>query len=177
MFEGWGNFYFLLGSVAAALIGVMALVATLTSGSDRSRAQQGQRLFMTPTVFHLATVLTLSAVALIPHIAPMVQVLIMGGFAFYGVGFAVVIVAQAIRVRSMASHWSDFWCYGAAPLGAHAAIVGAIGWSLLWREPARLALALGLLTLLLVAIRNAWDLVTWLAPMRHAPAAPPPPQP
>jgi hypothetical protein len=175
MFEGWGNYYFLLGSVAAALIGVMALVATLTSGSDRSRAQQGQRLFLTPTVFHLATVLALSAIALAPHLAPIVQALILGGFALYGVGFAAVIVVQALRINpNMSSHWSDFWCYGAAPLGAHAAVVLAIGWSVLARQPPGVLLALALLALLLIAIRNAWDLVTWLAPMRNAVRPPPP---
>ena len=70
MFEGWGNFYFLLGSASASLIGLMFVVTTLTRGSERSQVERGQRLFMTPTVFNFASVLTLSAVALAPKLDP-----------------------------------------------------------------------------------------------------------
>jgi hypothetical protein len=61
-------------------------------------------------------------------------------------------------------HWSDFWLYGVLPgtlyLGLAGAALGLFthaAWSLLTTAAVMLAL-------LLAAIRNAWDLVTFMAP-------------
>jgi sensor domain CHASE-containing protein len=61
-------------------------------------------------------------------------------------------------------HWSDMPLYGGAPALLDVAIVGVAagvwnGWA---SAPA--ALAALLMVLMLVAIRNAWDLITWIAP-------------
>jgi hypothetical protein len=72
-------------------------------------------------------------------------------------------------------HWSDFWGYGAAPAAAYVLLeAAAYG---LWRAAAwaPYLLAAVMLVLLLVAIRNAWDLLTWMAPGRDAGQAGPPP--
>jgi hypothetical protein len=34
MFDGWDNFYIIIGSTAGALVGVMFVVATLSAGLD-----------------------------------------------------------------------------------------------------------------------------------------------
>lgn len=182
MFEGWGNYYFLLGSAAAALVGVMSLVATLTTGTDRDKAASGQRLFLTPNVFHLAAVLAMSAMALIPTRSRDLDRLLIGAVALYGFAYAALITFQIQRRGPQSlSHWSDFWCYGAAPLAAFAVVLGALAWTLVAPGEGCDAMALGILAVLLVAVRNAWDLVTWLAPMRAAaliaqtPAEPPAP--
>lgn len=169
MFEGWGNYYFLLGSASAALVGVMSLVATLTSGGNREKAERGQRLFLTPNVFHLAAVLAMSAVALIPTRSRELDQLLIGAVAAYGFAYATVITVQlARRGGSALSHWSDFWCYGAAPLAAFTVILAALLWTLIEPGAGCDVMALGILAVLLMAVRNAWDLVTWLAPMRAA---------
>ena len=41
MFQGWDNYFFMLGSAGAGLIGLLFVVVTLTAGIDRSRAQRG----------------------------------------------------------------------------------------------------------------------------------------
>ena len=167
MFDGWSNYYVLLGTSAGALIGVMALVATLTAASgDPSRALRGQRLFLTPIVFHLAEVLTLSAVVLAVHVDTRLQLGLMGGLALYGLGFSIVISVQIAAPSTQTSHWSDFWCYGAAPAIAGLLLCAALMWAWLGLRDAAPLVALGMLVLLLTAIRNAWDLVTWLAPRR-----------
>jgi hypothetical protein len=170
MFDGWGNFYGLVGGASATLIGIMALVATLTSGGGNpARAERGQRLFLTPTVFHMAAVLVLSALTLAPRQGPIIHAAIMAVPTAYGFGYALVIAVQLWKVGPDATaHWSDFWCYGVLPVAAYAATLLAIPAAGLWRMPGRVALALCLLALLMTAIRNAWDLVTWLAPRREA---------
>lgn len=167
MFVGWDNFYVVLGTSGGALIGIMALVATLTSGNDHSKALRGQRLYLTPTVFHMAAVLTLSAVELAHTAERAFHLLLMAALVLYGLGFAVVIAVQLARAdRSSAPHWSDFWCYGFLPAAVYGLLAIALASTAAWPVQACYAFALGLLVLLLVAIRNAWDLVTWLAPRK-----------
>jgi hypothetical protein len=172
MFDGWGSFYGLVGGASATLIGIMAVVATLTSGSGNpARAERGQRLFLTPTVFHMAAVLFLSALTLAPRQGPIAHAALMAVPTAYGLGYAVVVAVQLWKVGPDATaHWSDFWCYGVLPVGAYAATLVAIPTAALWPSPGRVAIALCLLALLMTAIRNAWDLVIWLAPRREAPS-------
>lgn len=165
MSEGWSDFYLLIGSAAAALVGLLFVVTTLTTNMETSAAERGQSLYMTPVVFHLSIVLMVSALALVPAL----------GREMFAVASAVVAVIGAIWsvrvfVGILASdatpppHWSDRWCYGACPFAAYAGLAAAC-WRLLGEVsvPERLV-ALFTVALVLIAVRNAWDLVTWLAP-------------
>jgi hypothetical protein len=177
MFEGWGNFYFLLGSASASLIGLMFVVTTLTRGRDRSKVERGQRLFMTPTVFNFAAVLTLSAMALTPKLAHGVHEAVLAMGAAYGLGYALVIGVQSARLwRESKStvFWSDVWCYGLIPPIVYIALESSILATGVDHDLACDAVALSLLALLLIAVRNAWDLVTWMAPMANGIERPPP---
>ena len=71
-------------------------------------------------------------------------------------------VAVALS-RSERPHWSDFWCYGVAPVVVCLALALACGAAAAGVGSAPYAAALVLLALLMLAIRNAWDLVTFLA--------------
>ena len=169
MFEGWANFFVVLGTAAAALIGVMALIATLTAGGNHTRAERGQRLFLTPTVFHLAAVLTLSALTLAPRQPPAFHLALMMALTLYGLIYSIIVAVQLSKAGQETSpHWSDFWCYGALPVAVYAATELALVLGFSDRGEGCFALAACLLLLLLAAIRNAWDLVTWLAPRRAA---------
>jgi hypothetical protein len=69
-------------------------------------------------------------------------------------------------------HWSDFWLYAALPTTLYAGLIAAsVG---IWSRASWAALALAglLLTLLLLGIRNAWDLVSSIAPGRGASTTP-----
>jgi hypothetical protein len=172
MFHGWDNFYFLIGSAAAGLIGLLFVVVTLTAGSERSQASRGASLYLTPTALHFAVVLSISAVAVMPRLAVSTAAAVFGLGAL--VGFANAIRAcigiRTPRPEMETAHWSDFWLYGGVPatiyLGLGVASV-ALWAGADWAVPASAAL---LLVLLLVGIRNAWDLVTWIAPKRKADA-------
>ncbi len=67
MLQGWDNFYFMMGSSSAGLVGLLFVIVTLTAGVERSRAMRGARLYMTPTAVHFCVVLSDSAVALMPR--------------------------------------------------------------------------------------------------------------
>lgn len=166
MFAGWRSFYQLTGGAAATLIGLMFIVATLTSARSASSMTQGSRLFTTPTVFHLASVLVISALSLAADGEGRWARLIMAGWAIGGFVYAVW-VAAGLRSTPFAPHWSDFWWYGVANAIVYAALALAAVLACALAPHAAFFLALCLLALLVVTIRNAWDLVTWLAPRRE----------
>lgn len=170
MFQGWDNFFFMMGSAAAGLIGLLFVVVTLTSGADRSQIQRGQSLYMTPTAVHFAVVLTASAVALAPGLPIVVTAAIFCAVALVGFASAARATLGIAMPRPGAEppHWSDFWMYGATPTALCFALCAAslaVGGRV---AGAPYAFAALLLLLLLVGIRNAWDLVTWIAPKRQS---------
>jgi hypothetical protein len=167
MFEGWQNFFGVLGSAAATLIGLQFVVVTLTSGRPAAISTRGQQLFTSPVVFHLASVLANSALALAPGDEEIFKRLLLSGWALGGLAYTATLTVQIARLK-IHTHWSDFWYYGVVPTLAYLALCIANGAIWLQKPHATFFEALGLLALLLVAIRNAWDLVTWLAPRRDS---------
>lgn len=64
VYGGRGNYFFMVGSAAAPLIGLMFIVAMLTAGRDRSQFEPGKKLYTSPIVWHLGVVLVLSGAAI-----------------------------------------------------------------------------------------------------------------
>jgi len=165
MFEGWGEFYLLAGSAAAVLIGLIFVVVTLMQDRPRSTILTGSRLYMGPVVLHVTFVLVLSAAALMPGITPRQFAVVAMGTSVWGVVRGVNSLVGISRIPGPDKpHWSDAWCYGAIPLALSLALAW-VAWSF-WVGSAWAAYATaGVITgLLLITIRNEWDLVTWLAP-------------
>ncbi|MEO7366036.1 MAG: hypothetical protein ABIW03_06930 [Sphingomicrobium sp.] len=165
MFENWHEFYLLAGSAAAVLIGLIFVVVTLMSDRPRSSVLEGSRLYMGPVVLHVSFVLALSAAALAPGIRPAQFALVASVIALWGLMRAVMSIA-GIRAAGGEEppHWTDVWFYGAVPAALYLAMaVVAFGfWSeTQWAAPGVAAVVTGLL---LISVRNEWDLVTWLAP-------------
>lgn len=179
VFEGWSDFYLVTGTAAATLIGLLFVIVSLSESRDRAQLLRATSIYMTPTALHFAVVLTISAMALAPpRLAVAVRLLVVGVAALTGLGNAVWACLGMSRWTSGAAppHWSDFWLYGAAPTVLYLALSAAavaLGARASW---ACGATAITLLALLLLGIRNAWDLVTWMAPARGAGAEPQNPQ-
>ncbi len=70
MFEGWDNYYIIVGPSAGALIGLMFVVVTLTADSEPRGMERGSAVYITPIVFHFAVVLVLSAMTAVPGLPP-----------------------------------------------------------------------------------------------------------
>lgn len=182
MAEGWQDFYLLIGSAGAALIGLLFVVVTLTVGHERQRLMLGQRLYTSPIVFHLSMILLLSGAAMAPVVATRTFALLCGLVAALGMIVGLRIAIGICRVRGGAIGWDDVCWYGVAPTLVYFLLLGAaIG---LCAGAAWGAIGVGalLMALLLLCIHNAWDLVTWLAPRAAAEASseggaaePPPP--
>jgi hypothetical protein len=173
MFEGWQDYFLLVGSAAAALIGLLFVVVTLTAGRERSMLELGQRYYMSPIVADLAAILVMSGAAMVPDVRPLALGLFVAAAGLVGLA-ADVRIAWGIGRLSIPGENMAFdrsW-YGIVPAivslltaGAGVAILQGTSWG----PP---ALAAVLMALLLVCVHNAWDLVTYIAPQ----AGPPPAQ-
>ena len=163
MFRDWENFYLILGSAAAALIGLMFVAAALMAGLDKRRVMRGTRVYFTPIIFHFGVVLVVSAIAVVPELpAPAVSVVV-ALCAINGCAYSAATMARMLRPESDAPpHWSDKYFYGILPAIAYLGLVGAAG--AVWFMPHGAAYAIGaiMLVLLLIGIRDAWDLATYL---------------
>jgi len=165
-FAGWQAFFGVTGAAAATLTGLLFVVVSFMQGRDASKTARGVMLFMSPIVFHLVSVLAISALALAPGGEGTAILAVMTIWAAFGLAYATPLAVR-LALTPDASHWSDFWWYGFAPALVFLELTA--GAASVWRHwpHAAAAVALGLLALLAVAIRNAWDLVTWLAPRRE----------
>ncbi|HEX3887054.1 MAG TPA: hypothetical protein VHW05_06115 [Phenylobacterium sp.] len=168
MFAGWDSFYLMIGGAAGALIGLLFVVATLTGGLGADKAQLGAKIYLTPTVFHFAVVLTVSAITAVPRLGAEVSGGLLAAAALLGLIYSLN-VGRMLRgpVHLEAPHWTDFWCYAAAPGVTYLAQIAAayaLARGLPWAQD---ALAAALIGLLLITIRNAWDLVTTIAPIAN----------
>jgi hypothetical protein len=169
MFEGWENYYLMIGPSAAALIGLMFVVVTLTAGRERDQLDRGKRLYTSPIVWHLAVVLVLSGAASAPTIGPRLFGIATAGFALLGIALGIRSAAGIHQAQYTGTDsLFDTWWYGIIPalayvgLGAAAvAVLAGASWS-------ASAVAAALMALLLISIHAEWDLVTFLAPLAPA---------
>jgi hypothetical protein len=166
MFEKWDSFYVVIGSAAAVLIGLSFVVISLMQDRPRSSVIEGSKLYMGPIVLGVSFILVISAAAMTPGMHPRTFAAITAVVALWGLVRGLMSLAGIARRRGSddAPHWTDPWFYGVLPsvvylgLGvvAIAFWVGS-GW-------AADALAAMLTGGLLLAIRNEWDLITWITP-------------
>jgi chromate transport protein ChrA len=168
MFEGWQDFFLLAGSAAAVLIGLIFVVISLLQDRSRSSVLAGSRLYMGPIVLGVSFVLALSAAGLTPGIGRGAFAAIAGALALWGLARGIMSTTGIRRLAHLdhPPHWTDLWFYGLYPSLLYL-VLGIVALTL-WREWrwADEALAAVITASLLLAIRNEWDLITWIAPQR-----------
>jgi len=164
-FSAWTNFYIIVGSSSGALTGLLFVVITLIAGRQGEETRWGLGTFTTPTVVHFAVVLLIAAIlsAPWPGLAPVALLLGLSGLG--GLGYAAIVVRRMRRWVSYSYHpdWDDWLWFAVLPLVAYTALVAAAILLPDRPEPALFGIAAVLVLLLFVGIRNAWDVVTYLA--------------
>lgn len=172
MFRHWTDFYLIVGGAAAVLLGLIFVVVTLMHDRPRSAVLYGSKLYMGPIVLHMCFVLVLSAAAVTPRMGGLTFGTIALAAAIWGGARGVYSVAGLMRLRKIGEdevHWTDVWYYGAVPLALYVALAAvALGFWIGWRL-APWGVAAVIVALLLLSVRDEYDLVTWLAPRRDEP--------
>jgi hypothetical protein len=168
--QGWHEFYELIGSAAAALLGAMFVVASIGSGFLTQDRAGEVRLFLTPTVVQLSTVLFGCVLALVPSLGWKSLSVMFGLGGMPGFIYSLMIGTN-IRRRELVL--SDRLWYAGAPIVAYALITVAacMAWN---RTAGSLEVLAGAMALLLAAgIRNAWDGLIFLVGQVKGPTVPP----
>ncbi len=162
MLSDWHEFYGLLGTAAAALVALLFVAASIGASVLTPERAGATRTFMSPVVFHYTNVLFLSLIALVPTQTPQSFGLIIGTAAAGSLVYSIVIFVRLLR--DSIADLADRLAYGTAPLAAYTAGLVSAGLLLTRSTTAGLNVIAGAALLLLVVnIRNAWDLLLALA--------------
>ena len=157
--DEWHEFYLMLGAAAAALLALLFVAVSVGVGFVTRRSAAATRAYMSPIVVHFSAVIVLSGVALAPVKTPALTWSIVGLSGLVGVGVGIVAAIHIVRHRGRLVTPLDRIAYGALPIVGQLVIVASAGLMATNNEWALHVLAGGLLLLLLVNIRNTWDLV------------------
>jgi hypothetical protein len=154
--EHWHEFYLLLGTAASAFIALLFVAASIGAGIMTAQRTSATRIYMSPVIVHFAAVLYVSAIALIPSHTTASFGLLLGTAAMGGLVYS---AGTAIRVfRDGAVDMADRLAYGLAPLVGYTGGVISVSLFIFRIQHAPEVLACSLILLLIVNIRNAWDL-------------------
>ncbi|HEX4077718.1 MAG TPA: hypothetical protein VHX61_02435 [Rhizomicrobium sp.] len=154
----WRDFYVMIGTASGAIVGASFIVATLAAGL-KDRARMGMRGFVTPTAMHLGSVLVGSAILTVPTLTAVALAILLGAGGLAGMVYSVVV---ATRIWGMKLDLDDRAFYVVLPILAYAAMAAAAVVER-WAVTAALdTLAVALVTILIVGMRNAWDMATFM---------------
>jgi hypothetical protein len=164
LFEHWHDYYLVQGGVAGTLVALLFVAASVGIDYLTSERLTEARAFMNPVVVHFTAVLVTASLALAPLQTPLLFVFVVGAGAVAGVVYSTV---ATLRVVRLTKDRTDRLCYGMIPGLGYVVIVAAMG--MIWAhvEAGPEVLAGALLVLLVVNIRNAWDLTVDLV-RRHS---------
>jgi hypothetical protein len=177
LLRAWHDFYLLVGTASATLVGLMFIAASIGAQVFREENRAAMEAFISPTVVHFSTTLFVSIFATIPvhEGTPLATLLILIGLA--GFAFSVRVWVQLLIRRSFKVDVVDRMFYALIPCVAQL-LVPVAGVMLtvhpIWGLD---CLAAAALILLFAGIRNAWDMTIWIvikAPVGGSGDAPPP---
>ena len=153
----WRDFYVMIGTAAGVIIGATFIVASLAQGLEKR--ELGMRGFITPTAVHLGSVLLGSALLAVPSLTPLSLLIVLGTGSIAGGIYSVVVAA---RIWRMNLDLSDRAFYAVLPIVAYGAMAAAVAMAFLHIGPAFEILAASLVGLLVVGMRNAWDMASFM---------------
>jgi hypothetical protein len=151
----WHDFYILIATVSATIIGSMFVVASIASVNITPQSVAQGRIYLSPIVMHLSTIVFACAIVMVPRLGAWPFGIIFGLGGLVGLAYSAYI---AMRVGKSNLDLEDRLWYAVVPVAAYLTMVaGAI---LILRQEAWAleTLAAALAVLLVTGIRNAWDL-------------------
>jgi hypothetical protein len=160
--SGWDNFYVIVGSGAAALIGLQFVVIALVWDVRRASSSKTIDAFSTPTVVHFGAALLLSCIVIAPWPSVSSAAVALGVCGGVGVCYSIVVIR---RLRSQTEYTpvlEDWVWHNFVPTAAYFTLLVA-SFGLRYATTVSLfAIATVALLLLFTGIHNAWDSVTYI---------------
>jgi hypothetical protein len=153
----WRDFYGMVGTASGVIVGATFVVATLTAGLE-NRAL-GLRGFITPIAVNLGSVLVGCAILDVPTLTPVTLAVVLGSG---GVGGAIYSVMVATRIWHLKLDFADRSFYVALPFASYLAMASAAVMAPWAIDLTLEVLAVTLVALLVIGMRNAWDMATFM---------------
>jgi len=170
----WHDFYTLIGAASATLVALIFVAASIGAGVFTRAHQAGIRSFLSPTVVHFTAILVICLFAIVPTQTwfTMGALLVCSGAA--GLAYSAWVWRRMTRYGIIGTIDAiDRLWYAQLPKPAYLLIVvaGVAFWqkSLVGLD----LLAASQILLLLIGIRNAWDMTVWIIDRRQPPAPDP----
>jgi hypothetical protein len=163
LMQEWHDFYLLIGTAAATLVGLLFVSASVGGGYMTEERRPGIRAFFSPTIFHFAAVLVACLAVLAPKQSWAALGAMLLGCGLVGLLYAGWVWRQMVRNGYLRDiDGEDRMWYARAPVAGHLLVALAAALLLLQLPAGIDLLAVTLVLLLLVGIRNAWDITLWL---------------
>jgi hypothetical protein len=158
----WESFYVVLGSSSAVLIGLQFIVVTLMADLSHRAEYESVSAFGTPTITHLSGAFLISAIMLAPwtSLTTVSTALALAGLG--GLGYSALVLNHALHQTAYDPEGEDWIWYVVLPGVAHAVLTLAALFLHATEQVPLFVIAAAALSLLFVAIHNAWDTVTYL---------------
>jgi hypothetical protein len=168
LLERWHDFYILIGTAAATLIGLMFVSASVGGSYMTEDRRPGIRAFFSPTIAHFSATLVTCLIVAAPLPGNASHGALLLGCGCVGLGYT----GWVWRHMGRRGFWrnidaEDRMWYARAPFACHGLVVVAALLLLTGLPGGAYVLAPALVLLLLVGIRNAWDITLWVV-MRNS---------
>lgn len=156
--EPWHDFYVMLGGAAGALVGATFVVATLAGNIEKRSI--GIRGFITPATVHLGSIVVAAAILMVPSLSPLFLALLLGIGGLAGLIYGVIVY---LRVTTLKIDMIDRCWYGIFPILMYGLLAASAVLVFVKDIDHGLELiATALVALLIIGMRNAWDMATFM---------------
>jgi hypothetical protein len=163
----WHDFYALIGSAAATLVGLMFVAVSIGAGVFTRDHQAGIRIFFSPAVFHFSAILIVCLIATLPDETWQKCAFLLAASGAVGLGYCLWTWRRMVQQGLLGTIDAiDRLWYAQLPIFSYLLIIAA-GAGLYRQFTASLdLLALALITLLSIGLRNSWDMTLWIIERR-----------
>jgi hypothetical protein len=167
--QAWHDFYILTGTIAGALVGLQFVSSSLAASILPKQDKASISAFVTPTIIHFTAVAVTASVLTIPLPGEVGLGILLGLISLVGL-WVVLQPARNLWVRRRQQPVKPVhlaWyvglpmcCYLTIGITALTLLAGGL--------PPLLPQGLAIILLLVIGIRNAWDLFIWIYAQRQA---------
>ena len=163
----WNNFFFMVGSSGAALIGLTFIVLTLLAERPLKGSAEAGAAFLTPTIVHFGVVVVISALLLAPWQAIGIPAALLGIIALAGMVYVGIIPFRIRRQKIYNPELEDWLFHVFLPLAAYAVLASSSFAASSHLSEGLFGVGAATLLLLFIGIHNAWDDVAYHVFVRY----------
>ncbi len=173
LFHDWHDFFVLVGTASATLVGLMFVAASIGSSYFNEDHRAAMQTFLTPTVVHFVAVLMVCLLCTIPNHNWVTLSVLLGAEGIAGAIYCGSILLQFTLQHRFKVDLGDRLFYASLPALGYLMLIVTAALLMMRSTAAPDVIAAALLTLMVASLRNAWDMTLWI--VIKAPTAGPPP--